>query len=322
MGLLDSLLQETFAPKMLGSVALMLPMLMGTSDGFLMTRVDPGVTTVKPGDSITMLCVVDNSYEYCKWTNPQQQICDFEWKRAVGNITTQSCHGSFKEKAVFHGKYDDRECGITIESATLQDAGTWRCEVEEYVFLGSRGSGARRTGEIQVNVQNPTTAPATPSTTARYPTPFPTKTSTSSTTAKATTQRVTTTTTTTTTTKEVTSTILPNPQPQPKSSLAPNSASEDPEASPSVQEDRETGGSSAGVVGGVLLALIIALAAVFGVFYYRRRKERVPIVNYATAADNANTGITIHSERDQNTNFHEYFPPNMTYSTSTPQSDA
>ena len=33
-------------------------------------------------------------------------------------------------------------------------------------------------------------------------------------------------------------------------------------------------------------------------------------------------GITIHSERDQNTNFHEYFPPNMTYSTSTPQSDA
>ena len=33
-------------------------------------------------------------------------------------------------------------------------------------------------------------------------------------------------------------------------------------------------------------------------------------------------GITIHSDRDQNTNFHEYFPPNMTYSTSTPQSDA
>ena len=33
-------------------------------------------------------------------------------------------------------------------------------------------------------------------------------------------------------------------------------------------------------------------------------------------------GITIHSERDENTNYHEYFPPNMTYSTSTPQSDA
>merc|ERR1712211_150388 len=106
----------------------------------------------------------------------------------------------------------------------------------------------------------------------------------------------------------------------PKSSMAP--MGEDPEASPSVQEDQESGGSPAGVVGGVLLPLLVAVAAVFGVFYYRRRKEQVPIVNYATAADTANTGITIHSEGDQNTNFHEYFPPNMTYSTSTPQSDA
>merc|ERR1711953_829268 len=137
----------------------------------------------------------------------------------------------------------------------------------------------------------------------------------------------TTTTTTATTTKASTATASTTetpsnglPDPQPKSSLPTNS--EDPQSSPSVQEDREVGGSSAGVVGGVLLALIIAVAAVFGVFYYRRRKERVPIVNYATAADNANTGITIHSERDQNTNFHEYFPPNMTYSTNTPQSDA
>jgi len=282
-----------------------------------MTRVDPGIVTVKPGDSISLLCVVDSAYEFCKWINPQDQECDFEWKRAKGNITTQECHGAFKEKAVFHGKYDDRECGITIASATSQDQGTWRCEVEEYVFLGSRGSGALVQSEIQVTVQNPTT-PTTPSTTS---TP---RTSTS-TAAKAKTQRVRTTTTTmttttATTTKEMTSSRLPDPQP--KTSLAPNSASEDPEASPSVQEGQETGGSSAGVVGGVLLALIIAVAAVFGVFYYRRRKERVPIVNYATAADNANTGITIHSDRDQNTNFHEYFPPNMTYSTSTPQSDA
>jgi len=290
---------------------------MAVSEGFLMTRVDPGVVTVKPGDSISMLCVVDSAYEFCKWTNPQGQICDFEWKRAKGNITTQECHGAFSEKAVFHGKYDDRECGITIASATIQDQGTWRCEVEEYVFLGSRGSGALESGTIQVRVQNPTTTtlPPTPSTTST-PLPLPTSTA-----EKATTQRVPTTTTTSTTTiKETTSGRLPDPQP--KSSLAPNPASEDPKSSPSVQEDLETGGSSAGVVGGVLLALIIAVAAVFGVFYYRRRKERVPIVNYATAADNANTGITIHSDRDQNTNFHEYFPPNMTYSTSTPQSDA
>merc|ERR550532_614931 len=303
---------------------LFLLLLMASSEGFLMTRVDPGsVVTVNSGDSISLLCVVDSAYEFCKWINPQEQECDFVWKRAEGNITTQECHSAFSEKAVFHGKYDDKECGITIASATSQDEGTWRCEVEEYVFLGSRGSGALRKAEIQVRVQDPTT-PTTPSTTA---TPRP-STFTIPTAAKPTTQRVPTTTTTTktpttTTRTEATSSRLPDPQP--KSSLAPSSASEDPEASPSVQEDKETSGSSAGVVGGVLLALIIAVAAVFGVFYYRRRKERVPIVNYATAADNAdnaNTGITIHSERDENTNYHEYFPPNMTYSTSTPQSDA
>merc|ERR1712130_574016 len=286
--------------------------------GFLMTKVDPGRVVVKPGDSLSLLCVVDSSYEYCKWINPQGQECDFEWKRAKGNITTQECHGAFKEKTVFHGKYDDRECGITIASATFQDEGTWRCEVEEYVLFGSRGSGSLQSGQIQVTVQNPTTTlPPTPSTT---PSTTP---RTKSTTLRLPTTTTTTTTTktkTTTTTKETTPSRLPDPQP--KSSLAPNSASEDPAASPSVQEDQETGGSSAGVVGGVLLALIVAVAAVFGVFYYRRRKEQVPIVNYATAADNANVGITIHSDRDENTNFHEYFPPNMTYSTSTPQSDA
>merc|ERR1711902_379021 len=206
---------------------------------------------------------------------------------------------------------NDRECGIRINSASVEDTGTWRCEVEQYVFLGSRGSGAVRTSNIEVTVEASTTAaPTTSTTSTRVPSTKKPRTTTTATTEKVTTKS---------TTQDVTSTKLPQPQ-QPKSSMAPNS--EDPEASPSVQEDQESGGSSAGVVGGVLPALLVAVAAVFGVFYYRRRKERVPIVNYATAADNANTGITIHSDRDQNTNFHEYFPPNMTYSTSTPQSDA
>jgi len=192
---------------------------------------------------------------------------------------------------------------------------TCRCEVEQYVFLGSRGSGAVRKSNIEVTVEASTTAaPTTSTSSAMVPSTRKPRT-TATTTTGATTEKV----TTKSTTQDVTSTKLPQPQ-QPKSSMAPSS--EDPEASPSVQEDQESGGSSAGVVGGVLLALLVAVAAVFGVFYYRRRKERVPIVNYATAADTANTGITIHSEGDQNTNFHEYFPPNMTYSTSTPQSDA
>ena len=44
--------------KMLASVALLLPLLVASSRGFHITRVDPDVVTVKPGDSISLLCVV------------------------------------------------------------------------------------------------------------------------------------------------------------------------------------------------------------------------------------------------------------------------
>ena len=109
---------------MLGLATLLLTLLMASSEGFLMTRVDPGsVVTVNSGDSVSLLCVVsahilshcqpnsqgvalkcflitqvDSAYEFCKWINPQEQECDFEWKRAKGNITTQECHGAFTEK--------------------------------------------------------------------------------------------------------------------------------------------------------------------------------------------------------------------------------
>ena len=44
---------------MLGLATLLLTLLMASSEGFLMTRVDPGsVVTVNSGDSISLLCVV------------------------------------------------------------------------------------------------------------------------------------------------------------------------------------------------------------------------------------------------------------------------
>ena len=42
----------------------------------------------------------DSDYEYCTWTSPSQEICEFEWKRAVGNITMQEC--SFSDKVEEH----------------------------------------------------------------------------------------------------------------------------------------------------------------------------------------------------------------------------
>ena len=61
---------------------------------------------------------VDSPYEYCKWINPQQQECDFEWKRVKGNITTQECHGAFKEKVV---AFSVNIATIAIENITTHN---------------------------------------------------------------------------------------------------------------------------------------------------------------------------------------------------------
>jgi len=73
---------------------------------------------------ITKYEQVDSDYEFCKWVSPRDRYCDFEWKRASGNITTQDCQ--IADKVSFHGRYNDRECGIRINSASVEDTGTWR----------------------------------------------------------------------------------------------------------------------------------------------------------------------------------------------------
>ena len=113
---------------MLALVALVLSLVIASSESFLMTRVDPRFVAVQSGEGIDLLCVVDSDYEFCRWINPQQQFCDFAWKRVTGNITTQECQ--IRDKVSFHGRYSDRECGIRINSALVEDTGTWR-------FLGS-----------------------------------------------------------------------------------------------------------------------------------------------------------------------------------------
>merc|ERR1712047_142302 len=165
-------------------------LVIGSSESFLLTRVDPGKVTVQPGEGVNLLCVVDSDYEFCKWVSPRDKYCDFEWKRASGNITTQDCQ--IADKVSFHGRYDDRECGIRINSASVEDTGTWRCEVEQYVFLGSRGSGAVRKSNIEVTVEASTTAaPTTSTSSAMVPSTRKPRT-TATTTTGATTEKVTT----------------------------------------------------------------------------------------------------------------------------------
>ena len=48
------------------------------------------------------------------------------WRRMAPLTTLNESAILIIIQAVFHGNYGDHECGITIDSATYQDEGTWR----------------------------------------------------------------------------------------------------------------------------------------------------------------------------------------------------
>merc|ERR1719369_1751060 len=107
-----------------------------------------------------------------------------------------------------------------------------------------------------------------------------------------------------------------------------------PEAVPQVDEhsnSKATGTSSALI--GVLVVIVLIVVTVCGVFYYRKRKasstaavvyDREAKTNHdqTNMVTNPNTNITFHSSNSENSNLHEYYPPNLTYSTVTPESEA
>merc|ERR1711915_286045 len=137
--------------------------LLTTSYGFLITQATPGKVGVAPGQKVSLLCAVDDDYEWCKFYHPDGRFCDFEWKRRKGNITTQDCQ--LKGKVKFDGAYDDRQCGVSFV-ADMQDSGAWRCEIEEYVLFRSRGAGRVRKAQMLVTVANPTTTTKAQTTTS------------------------------------------------------------------------------------------------------------------------------------------------------------
>ena len=65
--------------------------LISAVSSFLIIDAEPGLVVLEPGQLVQLSCIVDSDYEYCMWFSPQQQICDFEWKRSEDNITMQEC---------------------------------------------------------------------------------------------------------------------------------------------------------------------------------------------------------------------------------------
>jgi len=148
------------------------------SNAFQLNKVDPGMVSVAPGDSVSFLCGVDNHWEFCKFTGPDPyfQECDFEWKRLNNGVVKQKC--DLADRAEFNGKYNDKECGMTIKNVQPEDSGIWGCHIEEYVFLGNRGSGNQAFGKINLTVQAPTTIKADFPTTTEFVLPTTTTTQT------------------------------------------------------------------------------------------------------------------------------------------------
>merc|ERR1719187_554905 len=284
---------------MLLTILVMIPCI----QGFLITRAEPGILVVAPGEKVTLSCAVDDHYEWCKWFHPGGQFCDFEWKRSQNNITMQEC-SDLQDRVSFHGIYDDKECGITF-TAQEEDTGIWKCEIEEYVTWRSRGAGRIEEAELHLTVQSPTTPP-TPPTTVRTST-------------EAATDEI-------PSTHTITSTDAV--------STAVDAVTETPEAEPRVdeKEDSKAGGSSTAVVG-VVIVLIIIVVTISGAVYYRRRRnssiaravyEREAKTSHdqTSMVTNSSSNITFHSGNQENSNLHEYYPPNLTYSTVTPESQA
>eukprot|EP00092_Neocalanus_flemingeri_P035166 GFUD01038270.1.p1 GENE.GFUD01038270.1~~GFUD01038270.1.p1 ORF type:complete len:309 (-),score=87.92 GFUD01038270.1:31-957(-) len=286
-------------------------LLLHCSSGFLITEAEPGVIRVSPGDTVTLFCAVDDDYEWCKFYHPSGRFCDFEWKRSESNITMQTC--GLSDRVSFHGKYDDRECGITF-TANEGDTGIWKCEIEEYVTWRSRGAGRVETAQMNVTVHTPTTQATVETTTTTMTTVL----SSEQTKAVQTTQS--------------TPTIVDSKSSATVKKLDDEHFIESPEAVPRVDKNQNAGGSSSALIG-VFAAIIIAVVAVSGVIYYRKRKNSsTAAAVYSREAKlthdqtnmvrNSNSNLTFHSNNAENSNLHEYYPPNLTYSTVTPESEA
>jgi len=275
---------------------------------FLITDAEPGIILVAPGTPVTLSCTVDDHYEWCKWFNPKGEFCDFEWKRNENNITMQECELS--SKVSFSGVYDDMQCGITF-TASEEDTGIWKCEIEEYVTWRSRGAGRIQTAQMNVTVQVPTTTAALPKTTP-----------------ESTTSSVPALKTTEVSIKDTSIKEQATEKAEEKEDIE-----ESPTAVPQVDEENiEKAGSSSTIIG-IFVILIVIVVAVSGALYYRKRRnssaatavyEREARAQHdqTTMVPGTESNIKFHSNNGEKSNLHEYYPPSLTYTTVTPESQA
>jgi len=316
---------------MMGAVMLVAFVVLGEVNGFMISLVQPEYIALNPGGSFTLTCGTDSHYEHCDWKHPGgSKVCNFEWKRNVGSVQMMECDGLI-DRVSFAGDYNQHQCGITVTNAQMEDTGIWTCEVEQYVW-GDWSRGTTVAATMNVSVVLSTTAPPSPATTVTSVSPTtneaivtsagPTTTLTTpmttqkqppanSTSTAAVTEQ-------TTTNKHQDSGGETEPEVEPEPSVVPQPVPQ--------KEETEKSSSSTPVVVGVLVVLVVIGVLVGGVFYYRKRNAANGAVHYKPDPNDDKVTLNDSSNRESvvsvNSNLHEYYPPNLTYSSSTPDSNA
>lgn len=175
----------------------------------------------------------------------------------------------------------------------------------------SRGAGRIQTAQMNVTVQVPTTTAALPKTTP-----------------ESTTSSVPALKTTEVSIKEISTKEQATEKAEEKEDIE-----ESPTAVPQVDEENiEKAGSSSTIIG-IFVILIVIVVAVSGALYYRKRRnssaatavyEREARAQHdqTTMVPGTESNIKFHSNNGEKSNLHEYYPPSLTYTTVTPESQA
>lgn len=115
--------------------------------------------TLLAGRSLELKCKTNSNWEYCTWKHVQEDIedghvreCHIEWKWIKGGASIEKCDEELSGRVSIIGNYEKNECGLMIKDAVPGDSGKWKCEVEDYVFVGSKGSGPSVTHEFDINI--------------------------------------------------------------------------------------------------------------------------------------------------------------------------
>jgi cobalamin biosynthesis Mg chelatase CobN len=238
---------------------------------------------------------------------------------------------------------------MTIKDPKPEDSGVWTCHMEEYVFLGGRGSGATAEGRINVTVQaTTTTAPSTTTTTTITAPTTPPATTPSTPVSTSSKETVSTTTQTSSQTNLSSPEMKPSspemkpfspetkpysPKTKPTESLSDEDGSDDEEhpegsvmwkadsSSPEAVPRIEEAGSSTATIIGVICAIILVGVVGVGIFVFQRRRrgpDAAAAVVYEREARSVNDdrsmvpGYGAHiGNRESSINYHEFFPPSF-----------